>query len=72
MLTDSGDDGKEPPNGNEWRFIERKNINSNIGIPILKTESDKSENSERSETTSVVSEKEKRSSSEEETLDERE
>ena len=65
MLTDSGDDGKEPPNGNEWRFIDRKNVESGIGIPVVKTESDKTDN--KSET----SDHEKPISSDEETLDER-
>ena len=66
MSTDSGDDGKEPPNGNEWRFIERRNVESNIGVPVVKTEQDKSD------TTSVATEPEKPESSDEETLDERE
>ena len=66
MLTDSGDDGKEPPNGNEWRFIERKNVESGTGVPVMKAEADKSD------TKSETSEQEKPVSSDEETLDERE
>jgi len=67
MLTDSGDDGKEPPNGNEWRFIDRKNKESHIGIlPV------KDQQQEKSETKSVASDQEKPVSSDEETLDERE
>jgi hypothetical protein len=38
MLTDSDGDGKEPPNGDEWRFIHRKNVESGTGIPIVKTQ----------------------------------
>lgn len=64
--TDYGGDGREPPNGNEWKFLQRKNVESAIGIPPVKVESDKSD------TKSTTSGEEKPVSSDDETLDERE
>jgi hypothetical protein len=65
MLTDSDGDGKEPPNGDEWRHIQRRNIESGTGIPIIKTQ----DSDTKSENTDGES---KPSTSDDDTLDERE
>lgn len=71
LKTDSGGDGREPPNNNHWNTIYRGNINSDIGgLPIREREEEATPVESMNSITGRQSETDKPKSSSEETDDE--